>query len=168
MENLNDHTIGVMISFFDQRHGPIPIVIIPELLRDNFNKLVELSDRSFSGTGFSDRFDDEIPSSYDFVLDHGVRSSVLSFGFALERPEARGGQENLTLNILIHHDLFPLVQSFQKSLQQKTHEIHHTMADETVETEVIGQMAIELRKYLSMIILSYKLIYGTTDLLEED
>ncbi|MHC4690702.1 MAG: hypothetical protein ACYS5F_13855, partial [Planctomycetota bacterium] len=168
IESLDQHTIGVVISFFDQRHGPIPIIVIPDILKDNFSKLVELSDRSFSGTGFSDNFENEIPSSYDFVLDHGIRTSVLSFGFALERPEARGGQENLTLNILVHQDLFPLVQSFQKSIQQKTHEIHLTMGDETGETKLIGQMAIELRKYLSKIILSYKMIYGTTDLLEED
>jgi hypothetical protein len=42
------------------------------------------------------------------------------------------------------------------------------MVDESIQTEAIGQRATELRKYLSMIILSYKMIYGTTDLLEED
>ncbi|MHA2109371.1 MAG: hypothetical protein ACW99R_16825, partial [Candidatus Hodarchaeales archaeon] len=168
LEHLDSHTLGIVISFFDQRHGPIPIVIIPDILRDNFNKLVELSDRSFSGTGFSDSFENEIPSSYDFVLDVGVRSSVLSFGYALDRPSARGGQENLTLNILVHQELFPLVQSFQKDIQRIVHEIHQIMGDENTEKELIRFKAIDLRKYLSMIILSYKLIYGTTDLLEED
>ncbi|MHA1954078.1 MAG: hypothetical protein ACW96U_09070, partial [Candidatus Heimdallarchaeaceae archaeon] len=57
IEAVDLHTIGVVISFFDQRHGPIPIIVEPEILRDNFTKLVELSDRSFSGTGFSDDFD---------------------------------------------------------------------------------------------------------------
>ncbi|MHA2324968.1 MAG: hypothetical protein ACXACB_06195, partial [Promethearchaeota archaeon] len=168
IESLDQHTLGTVVSFFDQRHGPIPIIIVPELLKDNFNKLVELADRSFSGTGFSDSFENEIPSSYDFVLDHGIRTSVLSFGFALERPEARGGQENLTLNILVHQDLFPLVQSFQRSIQQKTHEIHRNMNDESTEKAVIRQQIVDLRKYISSIILSYKSIYGTTDLLEED
>ena len=42
------------------------------------------------------------------------------------------------------------------------------MADDTKEKFLIGQMAAELRKYLSMIILSYEMIYGTTDLIEED
>jgi hypothetical protein len=168
IESLAEHSIGIVISFFDQRHGPIPIIIIPEILRDNFNKLVELSDRSFSGTGFSDNFESEIPSSYDFVLGEGARTSVLSFGFALERPEARGGQENLTLNILVHQDLFPLVHSFQKELQQKTHEIHLVMGDEATEKDNIRRLVIELRKLVSCIVLSYKSIYGTTDLLEED
>jgi hypothetical protein len=149
MESLAEHSIGVVISFFDQRHGPIPIIIVPEILRDNFNKLVELSDRSFSGTGFCNNFESEIPSSYDFVLDQEARASVLSFGFALERPEARGGQENLTLNILIHQDLFPLVHSFQKELQRKTHEIHLKMADETTEKDYIRQSVNDLRKFVS-------------------
>jgi hypothetical protein len=167
-ELVDQHTLGIVVSFFDQRHGPIPIIILPELLKDNFNKLVELADRSFSGTGFSDNFENEIPSSYDFVLDHGIRTSVLSFGFALERPDARGGQENLTLNILVHQDLFPLVQSFQRSFQQKTHEIHRNMNDESTEKAVIRQQILDLRKYISSIILSYKNIYGTTELLEEE
>ena len=117
---------------------------------------------------FSDSFDNEIPSSYDFVLDHGIRTSVLSFGFALRRPDARGGQENLTLNILVHQDLFPLVQSFQKSIQQKTHKIHLSMDDEGTEKLVIQQAILDLRKFVSYIILSYKNIYGTTELLEEE
>ncbi|MHA2156423.1 MAG: hypothetical protein ACXABU_13840, partial [Candidatus Hodarchaeales archaeon] len=168
IESVDQHTLGIVISFFDQRHGPIPIIIIPELLRDNFNKLVELSDRSFSGTGFSDNYEIEIPSAYDFVLDHGIRTSILSFGFALKKPEARGGQENLTLNILVQQAIFPLVQSFQKSIQQKTHEIHLSMAEESTEKAMIRRSIIDLRKYISYIILSYKNIYGTTELLEED
>ena len=60
------------------------------------------------------------------------------------------------------------MRSFQESIQDKTHEIHLAMADDTKEKVVIGQMATELRKYLSMIILSYEMIYGTTELLEED
>jgi hypothetical protein len=167
-ETLDEHTLGMVISFFDQRHGPIPIIVVPEILKDNFNKLVELSDRSFSGTGFSDNYEIEIPSSYDFVLDHGIRTSVLSFGYALEKPEARGGQENLTLNVLVHQDMFPLVQAFQKTVQQKVHEIHMKMAEDNTEKASIRRALFDLRKYVSYIILSYKNIYGTTELLEED
>ncbi|MHA2109518.1 MAG: hypothetical protein ACW99R_17560, partial [Candidatus Hodarchaeales archaeon] len=125
-------------------------------------------DRSFSGTGFSDNYEIEIPSSYDFVLDHGIRTSVLSFGFALEKPEARGGQENLTLNVLVQQDMFPLVQSFQKSVHYKVHEIHMSMAEDNTEKTSIRRALFDLRKYVSYIILSYKNIYGTTELLEED
>jgi hypothetical protein len=168
MESLDAHTIGVIVSFFDQRHGPIPIIIVPEILKDNFNKLVDLSDRSFSGTGFCDGFDNEIPSSYDFVLALGIRTSVMSFGFALERPDSRGGQENLTCNIIIHQDVFPLVQSFQKEIQRKIHAIHVRMDKNPSEKDKIRKEIFELRKFVSSIILSYDEIYGTIKLLEEE
>jgi len=168
LASLDAHTIGVVVSFFDQRHGPIPIIILPEILKDNFTKLVDLSDRSFSGTGFADDFSVEIPSSYDFVLSHGIRTSVMSFGFALERPDSRGGQENLTCNIIIHQDLFPLVQSFQNEIKRKVHAIHVRMDKNPSEKDEIRKEVFTLRKYVSSIILSYANIYGTTELIEEE
>ncbi|MHA2074532.1 MAG: hypothetical protein ACW97X_07925, partial [Candidatus Hodarchaeales archaeon] len=165
---LDSHTIGVIISFFDQRHGPIPIIIIPELLRDNFTKLVELSDRSFSGTGFSDDYNAEISSSYDFVLAQGIRTKVMSFGFALERPAARGGKENLTANILIHFDLFPLVYQFLDEIQRKIHSLHVMMNEKASEKDKIKNKVFELRKFTSKIILAYEQIYGTTELISEE
>ncbi|MFX0182325.1 MAG: hypothetical protein ACFE95_04500, partial [Candidatus Hodarchaeota archaeon] len=168
MEAIDEHTIGIIVSFFDQRHGPIPIIIIPEILKDNFPKLVELSDRSFSGTGFSDNFTVEIPSNYDFVLSHEARTSVMSFGFALERPDARGGQENLTLNILIHSDLFPLIQSFQKEIQRRVHKLHVLMDKDPSAKDNIRKSVFKLRKFVSAIALSHYQIYGTMELLEID
>ena len=114
--SIDRHTLGLVVSFFDQQHGPIPIIVIPEMLKDNYSKLVALSDRSFSGTGFSDDFADEVPSSYDFVLAEQLRISVMSFGFALEKPEARGGKENLTLNILVQKDIFNLIEQFKDEI----------------------------------------------------
>ena len=166
--SLDTHTIGAVISFFDQRHGPIPIIVLPEILRDNFTKLVDLSDRSFSGTGFCDNFDSEISSSYDFVLTHGVRTKVMSFGFALDRPEARGGQENLTANILIHQDLFKLVNQFIDEIQEKVHKLHQLMNNQASEKAKIRDKVLELRKFVTSIILSYEKIYGTTELIEEE
>jgi hypothetical protein len=168
MSSLDAHTIGIVVSFFDQRHGPIPIIVMPEMLKDNFNKLVELSDRSFSGTGFSDDFNAEIPSSYDFVVAHGLRTSIMSFGYALERPQAGGVQENLTLNIIIHLDIFPLVQSFQKVIQRQVHKLHVQMDKKPDEKDTIRNQVLILRKYVSSIILSYERIYGTTELIEEE
>ena len=168
MNALDSHTIGVVVSFFDQRHGPIPIIVIPEILKDNFSKLVDLSDRSFSGTGFCDDFNSEITSSYDFVLAHGVRIKSMSFGYALERPEARGGQENVTCNILIQQDLFPLVNQFLDEIQVKIHKIHLLMDKEPSEKEKIRKKVFEIRKFVSSITLSYERIYGTTELISEE
>jgi hypothetical protein len=168
MATLDSHTIGVVVSFFDQRHGPIPIIVIPELLKDNFSKLVDLSDRSFSGTGFCDNFNDEITSSYDFVLTQGVRIKAMSFGYALDRPQARGAQENITCNILVHQDLFPLVNQFLDEIQVKVHKLHLLMDKDPSEKEKIRKKVIGLRKYVSAIVLSYEHIYGTTELVSEE
>jgi hypothetical protein len=165
MSALDSHTTGVVISFFDQRHGPIPIIVLPEILKDNFSKLVDLSDRSFSGTGFSDDFTIEIPSSYDFVVAQGLRTSVLSFGYSLERPNARGGQENITCNILIHKEVFPLVNQFQEEIQREVHNIHVIMDKEPSNKNKIRTEVLGLRKFVSSIIISYEDIYGTTELL---
>ncbi|MHA2156717.1 MAG: hypothetical protein ACXABU_15340, partial [Candidatus Hodarchaeales archaeon] len=168
IEAVDLHTIGVVISFFDQRHGPIPIIVEPEILRDNFTKLVELSDRSFSGTGFSDDFDVEITSSYDFVLTQGIRTKVMSFGYSLDVPEARGGQENITANILIHSELFPLVNQFLNEIQIEVHEIHLLMNDQTQGNDLVKEKVVKIRKYISHIILTYERIYGTTELISEE
>jgi hypothetical protein len=91
----------------------------------------------------------------------------MSFGYALERPQARGGQENLTLNIIIHQDLFPLVQSFQKVIQRQIHKLHLHMDRKPDEKDTIRKQVLDLRKYVSSIILSYERIYSTTELIEE-
>ncbi|MFX0171958.1 MAG: hypothetical protein ACFE9L_08565 [Candidatus Hodarchaeota archaeon] len=168
MNSLDAHTIGIVVSFFDQRHGPIPIITIPDILKDNWAKLVELSDRSFSGTQFSDEFDMETVSNYDFLLDRGVLVSVMSFGFSLERLEARGGQENVTENVLIHKDVFPLLNQFQEEIQTKIHETHILMDKKASEKGKIRNSVFRLRKYITAIVLSYQSIYGTIELLEEE
>jgi len=168
IEKIDQHSLGVVVSFFDQRHGPIPIIIIPEMLKDNFDKLVALSDRSFSGTGFSDDFESEIPSSYDFVLGEQFRISVLSFGFALDKPEARGGKENLTLNLLLQKEVFKLVSQFQDEIHKKVHEFHLLMVADSSNKGAIRIKANEVRKYVTKIILSYVEIYGTTELIEDE
>jgi hypothetical protein len=168
MSSLDFHTIGVVVSFFDQRHGPIPIIVIPEILKDNFSKLVDLSDRSFSGTGFCDDFENEIPSSYDFVLSKGLRTSVMSFGYALDRPTARGGQENLTCNILVNQEVFPLVEAFKEEIKAKIHLIHILMNEEDADKTQIRSEILVLRKFVSSVVMSYERIYGTTELIIDE
>lgn len=85
----------------------------------------------------------------------------MSFGYALERPEARGGKENITLNILVHQHLFPLVNQFLDEVQ----EIHLLMSTQGSEKEKIREKVVWLRNYVSLIILAYERIYHTTELI---
>ncbi|UCG00915.1 MAG: hypothetical protein JSW11_15015 [Candidatus Heimdallarchaeota archaeon] len=165
MEILDIHTVGVVIAFFDQQHGPIPIIITPEILKDNFPKLIELSDRSFGTIGFIQDFERKITSNFDFLLSKELLITSLSFGFALQRPDARGGQENLIMNILIYPDVFPFINQFLDEIREKVDIVHKLMDKDSSKKELILSKIIDIRKYISQIILAYEKTYGTTDLL---
>jgi hypothetical protein len=165
---MDDHTLGIVISFFDQRHGPVPIVVEPPLLRDNYTKLVELSDLSFSACRFMDNFDEELPSNFDFSLGSGIRTTSIAFGFALERPEARGGSENITLNILVHKLYASLISQFVDQFTDLVHEIHVLMNKTPEQKETIADKVLQLRKLVSAIIISYEEMYGPVEELEEE
>ncbi|MFX0125059.1 MAG: hypothetical protein ACFFAE_15615 [Candidatus Hodarchaeota archaeon] len=165
MEFLDIHTLGVVIAFFDQQSGPIPIIITPEILKDNFPKLIELSDRSFGSIGFSQDFERIKSSNFDFLVSKDLLVKSLSFGFALQRPKARGGKENLTLNILMYQDVFSFVVQFLDEIQEKVNVVYELMNKVSSEKDIIRTEIIEIRKYITKIILAHEKIYGTTDLL---
>ena len=160
------HTLGIIVSFFDQRHGPIPIIVTPEILQDNYNLLVDLSDMSFSSARFSGNFEDEIFSTYNFNPAPGQFINIISFGYALDRPSARGGAENITLNILIHKNVSDLISQFIDKFQSNIHEIHVLMDKQPDEKDLITKKIKELRLFLSKIVISYEKLYGTTELLD--
>ncbi|MHA2028888.1 MAG: hypothetical protein ACW99Q_05815 [Candidatus Kariarchaeaceae archaeon] len=165
---LDSHTLGVVISFFDQRHGPIPVMQEPAILRDNFEKLVELSDLSFSAVRFVDNFEDEIQASFDFTVDERTRVSSISYAYSLNRPNARGGAENLTLNILVLKDVYPLVSQFTNQFAEIVNKVHKIMDIDPNAKEKVQKEIIELRYLVSRIVLSYVDIYDTTELIIEE
>jgi hypothetical protein len=159
-ESLDQHSLGVVVSFFAQQHGPIPIIVIPEILKDNFGKLIEISDRAFSNCGFATDFEKELMSSFHFDLTRGKPVHSMSFGFALNRPEARGGQENIAFSILLNEDVFPILNHFQEEILTRVHVIHKMMDERQDEKMEISKAIGNLRRYLSSLVLSYGEIYG--------
>jgi hypothetical protein len=166
--SLDLHTLGIVLSYFDQRSGPVPIIVIPDLLQDNIEPLIGLSDRSFNSCGFVEDFISKTFSSFDYALESLIRINSMSYGYAIENPEARGGSDNYTVNILIIPEMAPLINQFKEELQVLVHEIHMVMTNEPEAKDAILQAVINLRKRVSCIILSYKDIYKTTELIEED
>jgi len=159
--NIEEHSIGIIVSFFAQRQGPIPIIVFPEVLKDNFAKLIEISDRSFNNCGFVSTFDRQIAASFDINLTDTLSIHSMSFGFALNRPDARGGKENLTLNILLHESTFSILNHFKLEIQAKVHTIHKLMDGESDAKDEIRQRIYDLRRFVTSIILAYQEIYGT-------
>jgi hypothetical protein len=167
-ESMDFHTLGIVVSFFDQRHGPIPIVVEPEILKDNFPALVRLSDQSFSSCGFVKDFTKEKMATFDFEISSNTEFGILSYAFSLDRPDARGGIENITLNILINSGLFSLVNRFAEEIINIVHQIHILMDKTPTKKDEIITRVRQLRRLISAIILSYEKIYGTTKLIEDD
>ena len=71
------------------------------------------------------------------------------------------------MNILVIPEIFPLINQFKEELQEFVHEIHMLMADHPENKEAILLSVINLRKRVSYLVLSYKDIYKTTELIEE-
>jgi hypothetical protein len=127
---------------------------------DNMDKLVDLSDRSFSAVRFVDDFIIEIQTNFNFSLSSSIRLTSMSYGFSLNRPNSRGGQENITLNILVHKPLDVILTHFLEVINPFISEIHSIMDKTPERKEEIELRTINLRKFLTRIILSYQKIYG--------
>ncbi|MFX1251417.1 MAG: DUF2341 domain-containing protein [Promethearchaeota archaeon] len=163
---ITGHTLGIIISMFDQLHGPIPIYVEPSLLRDNFDKLVELSDRAFSAVRFVDDFEREIFTVFEFEFD--VLTTSISYGFSLDRPEARGGAENISLNIVIHKPYDALITKFVDVYTDRVHQIHILMNRGTAEKEKIAKLVNNIRETITGIILAYEELYGSVEEFKPD
>ncbi|MHA2101306.1 MAG: hypothetical protein ACW99A_21805, partial [Candidatus Kariarchaeaceae archaeon] len=166
--SLDSHTLGIVISFFDQRHGPIPVMQEPPILRDNFELLIELSDLSFSAVRFVDNFEEEIQAIFDFNVGERTQVSSISYAFSLNRPNARGGAENITLNILVLKDIFPLMSQFISQFSEIIKNIHEILDSDPESKDKVQEEIVKLRYLISKIVLSYLEIYGTTELIMED
>ncbi|MHA1966659.1 MAG: hypothetical protein ACW964_02540 [Candidatus Hodarchaeales archaeon] len=164
LHSLDLHTIDIVVSIFENTHGPFPIIASPEILRYNFDQLVELSDRSFSTAGFVTNFDSESFAFFDSLWtrktlteEEHIDITIFSFNFTLENPQARGGMEHFTLNILLKKQFSTLIVHFLEDIQEQIHSIHLLMQSKE-KTKTIETIS-ELRKFISSVILTYERIY---------
>lgn len=166
-KNLNLYTLGIVVSIFDQQHGPLPAIVEPIVMKDNFKTLIKLSDSSFRSSGFVENFEQEINTIFDFKLSSQLFVSSLTFAFALERPESRGGAENVTLNILLNRKVASLIIQFISKINTQINGIHVMMDKQFMEKDLIYNEILKLRKDLTKIVLAYEKLYGTTEYLED-
>jgi hypothetical protein len=164
VKELDSYTLGVVVSFFDQRHGPVPVLYEPSMLRDNFEKLLELSDLSFSTGRFVEKFDIEEQNTFTFRIDEDTRITSLSYSFSLDRPDARSGAENLNANILIFKEVFPLISQFTTHIRPIIRRIHQTLESDPNSKDTVLKDLIEIRKLITQIALSHIDLYGTIEI----
>ncbi|MFQ5821440.1 MAG: hypothetical protein ACE5I5_15760, partial [Candidatus Heimdallarchaeota archaeon] len=162
---LDDHTYGVILSFFDQREGPVPSIITPSLLEDHMQFLVDLSDRSFSAGGFVEETTEEKVTIFDLRLGES-RMICISYGFAIDNPEARGGKENMTINLLVDPVYGELTNIFSPEILPSVRQIRSLVETKAPRLNISSHMD-GLRSLVTRIIAAYQELYGEDAILEE-
>ncbi|MHA2247670.1 MAG: LamG-like jellyroll fold domain-containing protein [Candidatus Hodarchaeales archaeon] len=158
--SINKHTLGIVLSYFDQRTGPLPLMALPISLDKDSNLLLKLSSRAFSNCELVDNFHEEKEAIFNFTNCQGGQNiKSLSYSFSLNRPGARNDAENITLSILILPEFFQIIYQFFDNLSIPVKKIHKIL-DENPENKMgILNELDQLRKMISRIIISYSKLY---------
>ncbi|MFW9903491.1 MAG: LamG-like jellyroll fold domain-containing protein, partial [Candidatus Thorarchaeota archaeon] len=125
--SLNEHTLGIVVSTFDQKVGPVPSLAVPISLDIDSNMLLKLSFRAFNNCELVDNFNEVKESVFNFTYPYSnqkISLKSLSYSFSLYRPGSRNDAENITLSILIFPDFFPIVTLFTDRYSSQLKKIH--------------------------------------------
>ncbi|MFW9904110.1 MAG: hypothetical protein ACFFFH_07255, partial [Candidatus Thorarchaeota archaeon] len=156
---LNTHTVGIIISTFDENMGPTPLYVTPPSFRQDSDVLFKIAFRSFSNCEFVSDLKDINQAIYNFSHSEKTLIKVLAHSFALDRPQHRGGQENITLSILIYPAYFSIVNQFSDNIIGQIKAIQRILDTNPEDKRRVKLKIDDLRKFISKIILSYLSIY---------
>jgi hypothetical protein len=162
-KSIEDHTLGLVLSFFNESAGPVPLVVIPMSLDKDSNLLLKVAMRSFSNCEFADNFDEEKEAIFNFTYTTNTKKlflKSLTYSFAINRPAARNGAENFTLSILLFPKVYPIISHFTDLLLPQIKKIHCHLDKKPKDQLTLINEIFVLRKLISKIILSYSEIYG--------
>ncbi len=163
---VDEHTFGVILSYFDQRGGAIPTLITPPLLQDHTQFLTDLSDRSFSAAGFVEETTEEKVTIFNIRLVE-TRMVCISYTFAYDNPTARRRKENLNITLLVDPDYGELTNIFTPEILPSVREIR-SLIETRAEREIVIHQMEGLRNLVTRIIAAYLKIYGKTRIVDED
>ena len=121
--------------------------------------MIDISDRSFSAVRFVNNFETEAQVTFDYTISGTIRIQSVSYGFSLNRPNLRGGSDNITFNILIHEPYDKIINQFINELDPYIHEIHTILDKDEENKDLIDKKTNELRNLITKIILAFQLLY---------
>ena len=152
-------SIGLVSSFFDQVKGPIPLIVYPEKLRSSEAMLANLSDRSFSTLGFVSNPEEDKHAIFRFQIG-GEKCAVFGYAFAFENPEARGGQENLSLCFVIRPPYGNLenLNKFLTELVEHSQQIRKLMKEQA-DVKVVEKEMEKTRNFFTRSMLLFRRKY---------
>ncbi|MHA2330048.1 MAG: hypothetical protein ACXACR_16140, partial [Candidatus Hodarchaeales archaeon] len=155
---MDEYALGIIISFFDQVQGPVPVIWEPPLLEDQHQIMLDLSDKSFSTLEFVGLDEDERSSTFDFSTG-SYDCTALGYSFAIENPQARGGKENLSIVLLLRKEWGDNLLTFQDVLLEKIREIRKLIEAQEPEA-VIEKKGRDLREFVSRLMITFNKMYS--------
>ncbi|MFX1546466.1 MAG: hypothetical protein ACFFCU_09690, partial [Promethearchaeota archaeon] len=156
----NDNiSIGLFVNFFDQVKGPVPIIWFPDKPNISEKMRFSLADRSFSTLGFVSNASEEKDATFRY---HFAGDNCMAFGyaFAIEKPEARGGQENLSICFLIRPPWGNLenLNKFRSELVEHFQQISELIKSDS-DVKIIQQKMQNTRNFFTRAMLTFRRKY---------
>ena len=141
-QNLITMSPGVILSIFDQRKGPIPLISnhsleLPlykqKIAGSTDNLILRICDQAYSSLGFEEHDDTRRTGSITLI-----KEQIIGFthGIQLKNPATRGGYENLTLITLADSQYKHLLLSYQSYLYQEIDELDNALKDKKPAQEI--------------------------------
>ncbi len=150
---------GIMLSIFDQRKGPIPLVTDHSLSVGRYlgrmqigieNFLLKIADQAYSSLGFEEHTNERRVGS--IVLPSEKMIGFLQ-GIQLKNPQSRGGFENLSLIVLADREYGNLLLNYQEYLYPKIDELEVALKGKDTLKKV-EELMKEIRKISVIIVLA--------------
>lgn len=153
------HTFGVVVSYFDEKLGPVPMVYHPKSLGEDSKSLYSVVFRTFSNCEFTTSEEKVNHAFFNFSTEERFMK-VLSYTIALKVPQARSGFEHFSVAILMNPSYDYIMNQFNDLLLNKIKNIHKIVVKNKNDNYKLGHEAKELREYVSRIILTYNELFG--------
>ncbi|MCG3220815.1 MAG: hypothetical protein H7641_05485, partial [Candidatus Heimdallarchaeota archaeon] len=156
---------GVVLSIFDQRKGPVPLVMDHSLKVEKYslrlrmgteNFLLKISDQAYSSLGFEEH---DIGRRVGSIVLPSEKMVGWVHGIQLPNKAARGGFENLSLIVLADTEFGSYLLNYQEYLYDEADLLSSALKSKKELTEV-DDILIKIRKKSVRIMLAAQRMEG--------
>jgi hypothetical protein len=156
---------GVVISIFDQRKGPVPLVMDHSLKLEKYslrlrmgteNFLLKISDQAYSSLGFEEH---DVGRRVGSIVLPSEKMIGWVQGIQLPNPSARGGFENLSLIVLADSEYGNYLLNYQEYLYDEVDKLNVALKSKKELTK-IDEILEAIRKKSVRIVLAAQKMDG--------
>ncbi|MHA1218207.1 MAG: hypothetical protein ACTSO5_05915 [Candidatus Heimdallarchaeaceae archaeon] len=150
---------GVILTIFDQRKGPIPLVADHSLDIGRYigrmrigveNFLLKIADQAYSSLGFEEH---DAGRRVGSIILPTEKMVAFVHGLQLENKMARGGFENLSLIVLADSEFGNLLLNYQEFLYELVDDLSSVLKSKK-NLKVVEEAIVEIRKRSVIIMLA--------------